>query len=285
MGIETSISYGNYKLDQEKFEKLVALADQQEQITLKVLYNAVVNSINILNADSSAVNVKDWEVTKNSYEEYSGTLWKKYMDKAEALPALRSIQAVVEYAKTLGYKLKRATAYKHQKENRFRPDKDGLYPIAVIDKYLATLRKLDGTTGAKLDRAQAGRAQWEEKKTQAQAEHWALRTKILAGEYVEKGEFERALAQRAAVFKNDLESFIRGQAAGIINLVGGTPDKTPDLIEFMLDRIAEWLNRYADEREFTVPALSPAALLAEDEARRMPGEQKLELEQENDDEE
>ncbi len=185
----------------------------------------------------------------------------------EAPPPLGNVLAVVKHIKALGYRLEKSTAYKHVNEGRLRADKDGTYALAAVEKYAATLRRLDGAADAKAQKHQSARAAAEAQKTQAQADYWELRTKIMSGQYVEKGEFERALAQRAAVFKNDLESFCRSHAQGIINLAGGNADKTPDLIEFMLDKTAEWLNRYAADQEFAVPEPVPAALLAKEEQK------------------
>jgi hypothetical protein len=183
-------------------------------------------------------------------------------------PTLSNILTVVDYLTKAGWRLKKSTAYKHHEEGKLRPGKDGTYAIAKVDKYAATfLKKLDGTTNDELDRFQANRAQAEMEKTKNQSEHWALRNKMLKGTLVEKGEFERALAQRAATLKVDMEAFIRSGAGGIIKLVGGKADKTPDLIEYMLDEAAGWLNRYAEERDFVVPAATAAALLAKEEQK------------------
>lgn len=201
-------------------------------------------------------------------------------EASAAVETLKNVAAILDYAKARGYRLKRATAYKHQAEGRFRADSEGRYPVDKIDKYLATLRKIGGGIEEKSERQQAARAQATADKEAAQARYWQIRTKIMEGEYVEKNAFERALAQRAAIFKNDIESFCRAQAAAIINLAGGNADRAPDLIEFMLEKSAEWLNRYAVEQEFALPAATPAALLAKDEALRMQGEQKTEGEDE-----
>ena len=189
-------------------------------------------------------------------------------------PTLTNLLAVVKHVTAAGWRLKKSTAYKHHEEGKLRPEKDGTYAVSKVDKYAATfLKKLDGTTNDELDQFQAERAQAETEKTKAQSENWELRNKILKGLYVEKGEFERALAQRAATFRVDMEAFIRSGAGGIIKLVGGKADKTPDLIEYMLGEAAGWLNRYAEERDFAVPAAA-ATLLAKEEQK---------IDEENDD--
>lgn len=203
----------------------------------------------------------------------------KEIDKNNAVSeSFSNVADVHKYLKAHGWKIGKTQVYQHVEAKKIKRGDDGKFLISSIDKYaLKYLRRLDGSKPSKdLAKIQERRYAAELRDTEAGAAMKEMKLSLLKGEYVEKGEFERALAQRAAVFKNDLESFIHGQAAGIINLVGGTPDKTPDLIEFMLDRTAEWLNRYADEREFTVPAPASAALLAKEEQK---------TKQEDDDEE
>jgi len=101
-------------------------------------------------------------------------------------------------------------------------------------------------------------------KLKAQARHWDMKASILEGSYVERGSFELALVKRLLIFKNDIETFIYSQANGIINLVSGDSSKAPDLIEFMLDEAANWLDRYADDREFQVPLPTVQAAMEDD---------------------
>ncbi len=251
-------------MDKKKIDKLLKVADEQEKIRLTVFYNAAITSFKKYNSDPTTAKANNWKRAEKELEEQITALTEKYF-KSEA--RLSNILAVVKHVKALGYRLEKSTAYKHVNDGRLRADKDGTYTLATVEKYAATLRRIGGAADAKVQKHQSARAAAEAQKTQAQADYWELRTKIMSGQYVEKGEFERALAQRAAVFKNDLESKERTRAPAIINLVAGNPDKIPDLIEFMLDGDAELLNRYDSDQEFVVPAPVPAALLVKEEQK------------------
>jgi hypothetical protein len=203
----------------------------------------------------------------------------KEIDKHDAVDeSFSNVADVHKYLKAHGWKISKTQLYQHVDEKKIKRGDNGKFEISSIDKYaLKYLRRLDGSKPSKdLAKIQERRYSAELRAAEAGADMKETKVRLLKGEYVEKGEFERALAQRAAIFKNDLESFCRSQAPAIISLVGGALDKTPDLIEFMLDKTAEWLNRYADERDFTVPAPTPAALLAKEEQK---------TEKEDDDEE
>lgn len=180
-----------------------------------------------------------------------------------------NILAVVEYLRAGGWKVAKSMAYQHRNEGRLRPREDGLFHTRDVVKYARSfLRKMDTgkTLSAEIDAIQQERARAETDKAIAQAEHWQIRTAISRGRYVEKELFERELARRASVFKNDIDGFVRAHVSGIIDLVAGDVAKTPDLIEFMLGHAEDWLDRYAEEREFKVP-LPPAE--KEDEGEEM----------------
>jgi hypothetical protein len=177
----------------------------------------------------------------------------------DRIESLSSILPVVEYLAAKGWKIKKSSAYKHVQQGKIRPGKDGLFYIKDVEKYARTfLKRIE--TGQKmsvtLETMQKKRLKAETEKLEAQAKHWTVKAKVSEGSFVDRHAFELALAQRAAVFKNDIESFIRGNAEKIIILAGGNANKTPDVIEYMMDKAAEWLNRYADEREFAVPTIS-----------------------------
>lgn len=165
-----------------------------------------------------------------------------------------NILAVVDHLSGRGWKIAKSSAYNHSKEGKLRPREDGKYYLKDVEKYArAFLRRVDQTATGMFDDLQERKLQAETDKLIAQAEHWQIKARAAAGQYVPRDLFELELAKRAAVFKNDIESFIRAQALGIIHLVGGSADKAPDLIEWMLDHAEEWLDRYAEEREFRVP--------------------------------
>ncbi len=142
----------------------------------------------------------------------------------------------------------------------------GAFRIADVEKYATIfLKRLDGVKADLTDAIQQEKSRAEADKLKAQAEHWQIKTAVARGLYVEKDAFERELARRAAVFRSDIENFIRAQAVGIINLVAGDATKAPDLIEYMLAHAEDWLDRYAGEKEFTVPLPAATAMDTESE--------------------
>jgi len=177
-----------------------------------------------------------------------------------------NILAVVEYLKAGGWKIAKSMAYQHRKEGKVRPREDGVFHVKDVVKYARVfLRKIETgkTVSADIDAVQQEKARAETDKLKAQAEHWQIKTAIARGLLVEKDQFERELARRAAVFRADIENFIRAHAAGITALVSGDATKAPDLIEYMMDAAEGWLDRYSGEHEFSVPL--PVVSAADDD--------------------
>jgi hypothetical protein len=69
---------------------------------------------------------------------------------------------------------------------------------------------------------------------------------------VHRSQWDRELAARAKVFRSDMENFIRAQAAEIIRIVEGDPEKAPELIDFYLEHLEAWLNRYSKTKTWKV---------------------------------
>lgn len=162
---------------------------------------------------------------------------------------------IAEYLKTAGYKVSPSTVYKHRDEGRIPAQKDGTFRVEDVDRYAAMhLKRLDGSKPSEgMDRLQRGKLEAETMKARAQAEHWKMRTRIETGQYVDKELFDGELAARAAILKNDLETFFRSNAPEIISLVGGDGNKAPDLIEFCLERLDLFLGRYSQDKSWRIP--------------------------------
>lgn len=247
-------------MDKERFEKLLARVNDQERITMTVLHNAVVNGLTQVSANNTAASINDWKKSEAAYDDTFKKLWAKYFE-----PTLANILAVVDYLKTAGWKVAKSTCYNHKKSGILKPEKDGTFKISTVDQYAETnLTRLDGRSDDDTEKLAEDTQRIRNRKEKAQAEHWELKTKIAQGLYVPKDAFERELAQRAMVFKADIDSFCRTQSGAIVNLVDGDKDKTPDLIEYLLAATASWLNRYAADREFIVPLASVADAILQD---------------------
>ena len=180
----------------------------------------------------------------------------------------QNLVGVLAYLKERGYKASKSSLYLHAGHGKIHPRKDELFHVRDIETYAKIFLKRRGggpqRSPGGIDSLQKERLAADTMKLSAQALHWQTKTRVLTGAFVPRELFEMELAKRATVLKNDLESFARSQAAGIINVADGVPEKAPDMIQFLLNCIEDFLARYGEEREFRVPAM-PAILLTSDD--------------------
>jgi hypothetical protein len=172
---------------------------------------------------------------------------------------LKNLLSVIKYLEANGWQVSKSAVYRHRKAGLIVPDVGKQFSIKLVNQYAnnhLTKFKADdkpdeipeiktSITGDKI--AHAKRIA-ELKKLDGQARHWVAKAKVEEGNYIKKDLFERSLAQRAAIFKSDIEAFIRSYASEMIHLVDGDDVKTPDLIDFWLEKSAVWLGRYTDAR-------------------------------------
>lgn len=169
---------------------------------------------------------------------------------------LRTVADVRKYLKAHAWKISKTQLYEHVAQKKLKRSDDGAFSIFSVDKYaLKYLKRVDGSKPSKaLADIQERKYEADVRQSLASAEMKELKISLLKGEYVPKDSFGRALAERAILFKNDIETFCRSKAADIIDLIGGDKEKIPDLIQYLLDQTANWLNNYSEDRKFSVPA-------------------------------
>jgi hypothetical protein len=247
------------KMDKEKFEQLLQVADTDAQIKLRILYNAVVSGITEYGTAGTAANLNNWKSAEKELDKYIEKLWAKHFQGERSFP---NIPAVVRYLDEQGWKISQASVYNHQRAGKIKPNVKGEFPLSAVERYIveANLRRVDGSKSPMGDSAdESKKSQYETEILRVKSLQVAHAFEIKKGSYVPRDAFEHALAQRAALFKSDLEAFIRCQAGEMISLVSGSSEKIPDLIDYMLDQFEKCLGRYAEDREWAPPTVAMEA--------------------------
>lgn len=244
-------------MDKERLDKLIDAADDQDKITMKVLYNAVVSNLTAYNAQKSSSRLKDWHHAQTALTKSIAEMEGKYFPSERPLP---NLLAVVDWMKDHGWKVSKSKLYADAKVGKIASKDDGTYSIKSIQTYAGNYLRQKGVIGKReeaLGDIASLKAQAEADKLRSQADMAAINLKIKQGRFVEKDYLDQELARRAALFKNDLITFCRTSAVEIISLVSGDPDRVPDLIDHMIETMESCLNRYAEDREFKVPDYLP----------------------------
>ena len=168
----------------------------------------------------------------------------------------RNLKQVAIYLREIGYKISKTQIYEHGKARKVKPRDDGKYYLLDVEQYAKDYLKTKDMKNASQsnDDTQRRRNNAEAAKLEAQAKHWQIKAKVAEGSFVPREAFELELTKRAMLFKNDLQNFARAQAPEICHIVNGDQKLIPELMEYLLDKFADFLNRYAEDREFLVPA-------------------------------
>ncbi len=167
---------------------------------------------------------------------------------------LPNAKAITAYLKDTGYKASQSTVYKHRDEGRIPMQKDGTFLVKDVDRYASMhLKALDGSRPSEdAEQLQREKMEAETRKAKAQAKHWEMKTLVESGQYIDRDLFNGDLAARAAIFRNDLETFFRSNAGEMIKRVDGDTVKNADLIDYCLERMEVFLGRYAEPKKWPV---------------------------------
>jgi hypothetical protein len=244
-------------IDQKKIKQLLEVVNEQDEIKLKVLYNGVISSLQAYQKDSTAANLKNWKSAEKSLKDFVATLSGLYIEAEKTFPNLLT---VIKHLKDNGWKAGKSSIYEDKRKGKIKPREDGLFYLKDVEKYAFDhLKRLDGKKAGDLnEQLQEAKLRAEIKKTEAQAVHWEARAKASSEKYITLDFHNSEVAARASLFSTDLDNFFRSQAAGIVDLVGGNPDKIPDLIDFCLSEKEKMLARYSAEgQKFIAPATIP----------------------------
>ena len=165
--------------------------------------------------------------------------------KPRSKTIFHTVPDVADYLNQNDYQIARRTLHDHIKRGWLQRDEKGNFKKSAVDEYAKTYIAERKSRPRKSDTYDE-KTQAEIKKIQAQAENWALRTRILNGEYIERVKYELDLAARLVVFRSDMMNFHRAKALDMVRMVDGDDKKIPDLVDFMTDNLELWLDRYAN---------------------------------------
>lgn len=238
-------------MEKADLEKLIA--DKPPDIKAKavLLWNGMSQGVNAYQKESTSARLKDWQAAEAALEEFVASIIGPPVTER----TFSSIVAVVDYLHANGWKISTRTGYNHFHKKLLLPRNDGKYYQSDVEKYASSgiLPRLDGNQPDAPNKDLERKSKADADAAEYDARIKRIKAEAAEGRYIEKSVFERDLASRAAIFRNDLENFFRSHAGDIIHLVDGDEARTPELIEYLLAQGELWMNRYAEDREWTVP--------------------------------
>jgi hypothetical protein len=168
--------------------------------------------------------------------------------------SLKNRLEVFRYLEKRGWDVSKSAVYNHVTEGKLRAREKGRFAIADVERYAQAHLQLKDQAGvnAELEKLQRERSSGEARKATAQAVWWEQRTAIVKNQYLPRELVEQEQAAKAALLNSDIEEWFYANVAAMIAIVGGDPERAPDLIEFLIEAKEKWMARYSEDREFQV---------------------------------
>lgn len=219
-----------------------ALLLQEEEI----LAAAVSSCLEDVRKKATKANLQALESAKKALEDFRAR--KSASPEAARLKNIREVHA---YLVAEGWKISERKAY--DDKQMIRRQTDGSYLIGDADDYAARyLKKLDGS-----DESENGLATEKLRKEieilDEKQKHLRRRNEVDAGKWLLRSRVEQMLAERASFLSADMETFIHNFAPKLVEMVGGNPEKLPEMVAFSLGEKEKWLDRYSQPIPFMAP--------------------------------
>ena len=187
-------------------------------------------------------------VNRKAYRKACADLEEYLQAKNEPDAGEQSFEGIPEVLTWLQqeWKISKSTLYEHQEQGKLRPDDRGRYSLSRVQEYAADhLKRLDGSTGDKADSLQKQKTTAEVRRILSDAQLRELKLRTALGEYIPKEQVEIELAERASSLKNYFDAVARSASGRVIKLVGGDPQKAPELISWWLGMNRKAIDNYA----------------------------------------
>ena len=236
-------------MDKESLEKLIA--DQPKEIRAKgvLLYNGSAHCAQTYQSAPTAANLRDWEAAQAALAKFAEQLGVQ--DDAER--PFPTIADVLEHLKEKGWSVTKTSLYRHHKEGKFLPQRDGSYARKDIDKYARTWLKQKSTgkkIREKIDYLQEINLQYDRDLKELKIRREKIATLKDEGLYIPKELMEVELAARAGILNAGLKHWIQSRAADWIRAGGGDTKHAGELINLMSRDLDEHINSYASALEY-----------------------------------
>lgn len=229
-------------------EDLLALAEKSAETDLAFLLKAKEEAKKRMKDNPSPENISAFNKARGSVDAETVRL--------SAAPSVRVYKTqldAVAFLKDRGFKVSKSAFGRDLKARKVSTDTNGHFEESSLLAYALALREPVATVEDRsLSSATTERLSADAELKKYQAERQKLKLEKELGKLMPRSEHERDLAARALFFKKEVENFIHLYGPGIIHLVGGDENRLSDLVAHWETATADWMNAWAQEREFVV---------------------------------
>ena len=162
---------------------------------------------------------------------------------------------VADHLQATGWKVSRASVYKHAKQGKLLPNAAGVFPLDTVERYAKLFLKQKSTGRKVTDRSvvlNESRLEADIRRLKAQAERAEIDVAKAKGELIPRGQVEHEIVGRAIILRSSLSAMVRADAAALIDTVGGQAARLPEFIERLDSLIRTAVSTLARPAEFEI---------------------------------
>jgi len=264
-------------MDKETLEKLLDGKPKEIRTKAILLFNGTATCAKAYQDEPSSVNRRNWEDSEAALKKFVAEISGGGPDEEER--PLPNTAAVLEYLRAGDWRVTKTSLYRHQKEGKLSPRRDGLYTLRDVDKYARTWLKQKSTgkkIAEKIEEMQRRKLELELSNLEEDNKRKRFANDREAGLYIPKEFMEIELAGRAGVLDAGLKHWVQSRSAEWIRTVGGDTKKVGDLIILMNRDLDEHINSYAGALSYQVVIdAEEEALENSEETEEAPEEEKV----------
>ncbi len=229
-------------------DTLLALVEKSAETDLAFLLKAKEEAKKRMQTNPSPDAITAFNKAREAVEEESARL-----SGLTSSRAYKTQLDAVAYLKDSGFKLSKSQFNRDVKARKIPTNAEGYFEESALLGYAASNLTATGQLENKsMSEATTNRLSADAELKKFQAERVKLKLEKEQGLLMPRSEHERDLAARALFFKNEVQNFIYLHGGAIIHLVGGEETNLPILVEWWQETTANWMDTWAQEREFTV---------------------------------
>ncbi|MCG8639164.1 MAG: hypothetical protein MI862_05485 [Desulfobacterales bacterium] len=173
------------------------------------------------------------------------------MSENKYIPRFKSLRKAVTALQDAGFEISRSKMSRDRKNGLVDFNDDNTVDQTEVEKYSRLLKRKEAGLGDPKEN-QSQKTEWEVKNLQLKHEKELFLFEREKGKYIEKALWHSELAARAAILETGLKHSISAKIQDLIALVGGKPEKSPELLEMLNRFLDEELNGYANTKNFQV---------------------------------
>lgn len=179
---------------------------------------------------------------------------KKFLQERhepETERSFKGLPQVLEFLEAENWKVGKSKLYDDFSAGKIEAERDGSFRISkVMDYARIHLQTADGKKGGEIVSVQEEKAREEVLRIRIDRQQRELKFKESSGELIKRSEVETEFSKRAIFLVTDRKNVWRSNAMEIIRLVGGDPQKAPELIAYGIRMEDEIIGRYSRPMKF-----------------------------------